>query len=231
MTISELTLGVFKDDPFAALDVAIPASDHPHPRTRIRMHILARLRAAAAQPARVLDTATIPTDLEDELPLVLLYALREGVPTEFSESPRVLQRTAFVVVHAVAAERDLPTGVPLQDVLDAFARVVELLVLNDRGPDGTFFGEQAADCSLGETDIQSDSSGERVVIHARVSVRILYQDEVAVPADTKLQVVNVNWDLAPPDGRFEAQDRIALPIAITLSGAFRLVGDMTATIG
>lgn len=207
-TLSELTLGIFDDDPFEGLAVELTPSAHPHARARIRDAAVGRLRAAALLPTRIRPMRALPTLIGD-LPAVFVYTLNESDPEVYSEGPLIYTRKLDLVVHAVSTEPVLPDGITLEDCLDAIAYVVELLLVNDRGPDGAL-SNQASRCTPGSTSVQYEDEGDRLLIHAALTFRIEYQQEFAVPVEDALELVAVDWDLGPPDEQIEAQDEIEL---------------------
>lgn len=227
-SISQLTLGVFRDDPQTALDVALARLDHPHPRAGIRRWIRDRLRAAALQPARIRVTRAIPTP-SDDLPGVFIYTLQENEPEEFSREPLVYERPLEVAIHVAIAEDQLPPDTDLDDVLDAFADVFESVLLLDHNDRGQFFGEQAAACALGSSEFTPEPAGARVIMHSRLALRVTYQRPVVRAGGVKLQIIHANWDLGPPDHRIDAEDRVLLPVHCALDARIELEAELLGT--
>lgn len=228
MSISSLTLGVFRDDPETALDAPLVEADHPHPRARIRMWIRDRLRAAALEPDRIRVTRAIPTPADD-LPMVAIYTLTEQEPEEFQRNPLTYQRPLDVALHVAVAEDQLPDGAALDDVLDAFADVFETVLLLDVDGDGLFFGRQAAGCDLGASEFIPEIAGARIILHSRLTLHVHYQRAVVRRAEPRLLSVNARWDLGPPDNRIDAEDRVLLPINGELDAFIDITADMTGT--
>lgn len=214
-TLSELTLGIFKNDPaiFDALDAAIVLSEHPHPRARIRDWVVARLKAGALLPAKIQVNRETPTALR-EAPLVLVYMLTEDDVETFDEAPLTFSRAMTLALQVIVPETALiPTGVTMDEVGDAFAYAFEALLLCDINERGLYFGAQATDCVPLRTQyaLQKDKT-ERLFLHARSEWRITYQTTPARPATNSLEVVHADWDLGPePDGVIiEAQDVVEI---------------------
>lgn len=207
--LSVLTLGVFKDDPYQALSAVLTPSDHPHPRERISDWSEKRLRAGALVPnAIVADIASnAPVG---EMPLVLVFCVGEPEPSMRSEGPRELERVCTLVIDVAVPEHQLPTGVTLRAVLNAFCRVVEIVLLNDRSSDGCL-GGLADEIELGAQTFEMERDSARVVYHARIEFRVSYADEMAVPVSDQLEVVGVQYDLAPTDAAIDAEDEIHPP--------------------
>jgi hypothetical protein len=212
-TLSELTLGIFKnaDEMFDALHAELVLSDHPHPRARVRRWIVDRLKAAALLPAKIVSNRATPTALSDA-PVVLVYLLGEEDPEPFNVSPLTYSRPATLALHAIVPELDLPEGVDLDEVADAFAYVFESMLLCDIDSHGLYFGAQAADCVPRQTEFVLEDKGERVYLHARTEWRITYQTTPASPATDPLAVVHADWDVGPtPDEQLEAEDTVSIP--------------------
>lgn len=207
--LSTLTLGVFRDSVFAALQTGLTASDHPHPRARIRDWVAQRLRAGALAPGAIREDV-VTLDIE-ELPVVNVFSVGEAEPPAPWEGPRELERVCQLVVDVGVAEKNLPGGLTLINVLDAFARVIELLLLNDRDAQLGLFGGLAHEIAGPATVIEVEEKGERLVFHARMEFRVTYPDELSVPVGNALEVVGVQWDLAPKDGAIDAEDEIHPP--------------------
>lgn len=203
--LSTLTLGIFKDDPYASLDVTLTITTHPHPRARIRDAAVKRLREAALLPANIRPHRALATMLHD-LPAVFVYTLSEGDPEEYSEGPLVLARALDLAVHVVVTQPPAD-GPSLEDALDAITRVVEIVLGNDRDQHGAL-SAQAAVCRIGTTTIKYEHEGERLLVHAGLTFRVTYQDEFGVPVGDALEKIHVDWDLAPPDEQIEAEDEI-----------------------
>lgn len=231
-TLSELTLGVFADDPYAALDVHLELSEHPHPRARIRDWVVKRLRAAALEPDRISVSRAAPVMLIG-VPSVLVYLLREAPAENFTEAPLVYARPLELALHVVIAEKaSLPVGASLDDIIDGFCEVFESLMLCDVDDHGLYFGRQAVSCDLGETVIEPENDGERIFMHVRTTFAIGYQREVGRPASTPLRLIHGDWDLAAPiDGRIDAVDVVYLPVASALAGIVHVRGDFAGTVG
>lgn len=228
-TISELTLGIFQDDPYTALDVALTLTDHPHARARIRDAAVKRLRAAALAPDRIVSSRPTPTAMAD-LPKVFVYTLNESDPDEFSDGPVVVERKLELAVHLIIAEEELG-DISLEDALDGLAHVAEILLVNDTDDRRRALSGQASACVLGGTTIAFSDEGERTLIQAGITFRVAYKDEFAVPVGDQLEVVGVDWDLAGRDGVLEAQDLIRPPRIGTLRGTVSVHGDFQGTHG
>jgi hypothetical protein len=219
-TLSELTLGIFRDDAVSAgLAAAITPSTHPHPRARIRSWVRARLQAGALTPARIVATRGTPTAMAG-VPAVFLYTLTEREPDRFTaEMAGTLNRGIELACHIVVPEDGIPIGAGLDDVLDAFAYVIERLVLLDsavRGnalgaPPYQFFGGDGQSCELGGTSIELEDSGDRLLHHARIAFAVQYQDALETADElSDLELVAAEWDLAPPDAQLDAADDIEI---------------------
>lgn len=207
LTLEELTLGVFSSDLYAALEVDIADFDHPHPRARIRDAVVQRLRAATTEGESGRVQGELATALElESLPMVLVYTPTETEPKEHGEGPREIARSCSVAVDVAVSEKALG-GIPICDVLDAFGRCVELLLLNDRSTSGCLSG-RGDEITMGAQALEIETAAERQVFHLRMGFLVTYVDELAVPVTTELEQVNVQYDLAPPDGVIDAEDEI-----------------------
>lgn len=228
-TLSELTLGIFGNDPFAALQSELALTEHPQQRTRIRDAAVKRLRAAALLPSAIRAMRPTPTAL-GALPAVFVYTLQEAAPEPYADGPLVLTRRLTLAVYVVVADVGLPEGADLDDALDAIAYVVEAILCNDRNDRGALSG-QASRCSLGSTDIKHEDEGERLVGHLGLAFDVEYQQEFAVPVEDLLEQIDVDYDLAKPprDGVIEAQDSIRLPRTATLRASIPVVARLTGT--
>ena len=227
--LSTLTLGVFGNDPFAALEVELVAYDHPHPRARIRRWVRDRLRAAALEPNRIEVTRGSPTML-DEVPVVYVYTLQENPPELAQGAPPRNRRKGDVAIHVIVAEDNLPADVGIDDSLDAFLRVCELVILNDYTARG-MLGDLCEMVELGATTIQTEDDGERLFIHARLELLVTYPDEWSTPQSGELARIHTDWDLGPPDGVIDARDIYFKPANGELSGTLGLVADFAGTVG
>lgn len=211
-TISELTLGVFPNDPYAPLLLGPPlaVSTHPNPRARIRAWALARLRQAAAQPTRILVNRARFAGMT-ALPALLLYTLQEDDPIEDQSSPRLFEHTLQLAVQSVIAPATaLPTGVALDDVVDALDHVSLTVLLSAWGPPGAF-GGQARAVVPGPLAIEYEDEGERPLLHARRVLTVTYLEGYEVADLRELELANVKYDLGPePDGQIEAEDAISI---------------------
>ena len=206
-TLSELTLGVFSDDPYAALDAEIELSEHPHPRARIRHWVHQRLRAAAEIPAKV--EMNRPTTMAlRKAPCVLVYLLSEEAPVERDQSDLRYEHTFTLGISSLVTLNQIPEGATIDDVGDAFAHVFGAVLLNDRDDDGVFFGAQASACDQGRTVLDFEPDGERVLLHVLNEFAVSYQTTPGRPPLGPLELIHADWDLAPPDEQIEATDEI-----------------------
>lgn len=208
MALSDLTLGVFADDPFAALDATITPSTHPNPRARLRHWITQRLKAAALLPDKVQMNRPTPNLLRSS-PVVLVYLLSEEPPGEpFILEPRTYEHPFTLGVQTIVARAGLPDGVTIDDVNDAFAFACHSVLLCDRGSNGLFFGGEATKCEPGRTMFDLENDGERVYQGMLMEFEISYQTSPGRPALGPLEVIHAEWDIAPTDGHIDAVDEV-----------------------
>lgn len=208
MSLSQLTLGIFKDEAtlYDALDAALVLSTHPHPRARVRKWIYDRLRAAALVPAKIILSPPTPQALKN-IPAVFVYTLNEEDPSRFDVSPLKYDRPLNLVLEAAIPQRDLPGGVSLDDVADAFAFAFEQMLLLDVDDKGLYFGKQVRSCEPGPTQHTLEASGELVFLSAITRWEVIYQSTPTRPATNKLETVHADYDVGPgPDQQLEAED-------------------------
>lgn len=229
-TLSQLTLGIFADDPYAALDVELVPSEHPHARARIRDAVVQRLRAAALLPDVIKPMRATPIALRN-VPAIFVYTLQESEAEVYAEGPLIVTRDMDLAVHIALSDAGLPEGVLLEDALDALAAVVEVVLCNDRSHLGALSGE-AARCVIGATAISIDPDGERLLAQAGLTFRVSYQQDFAVPVEHALEQVHIDWDLSRPprDGVIDARDRVLTPRTAVMRGAIRVTGRFVGTV-
>lgn len=210
MALSDLTLGIFADDPWAALDADLVLLDHPSTRARVADWIVQRLRAAALLPERIQFNRFTPTALR-EAPLVLVYGLREAEPEKFAEAPLTYDRALTIALHVVLPERGIPDGQTFETIAAAFGYVFDQVLLLDIDSDGLFFGQQARDCQPGRVEYALETEGDEQFLAAISEYVVTYQQTPARPAETPLELVHADWDLGPePDEQIEAVDEVEI---------------------
>lgn len=149
---------------------------------------------------RVFPSRVVPLFSKVELPCILVYTNDEPVE-EFNSAPRRNKRTIRLAVEIVCTMAD-----NIDDALDdACEQVENLLMRND-----TLNGK-ASDVRLTNTEIVTLPDGDKPIGAAKLSFDVEYYETVNLDPTDPLITGNVGWDLAQPDGKIEAEDKINFP--------------------
>lgn len=140
-----------------------------------------------------------------QMPAILVYTKSESSAL-FNESPREFQRDLTVAVDLVMEGESEDA---LDDQLDDWAEQVERAIFLEET-----FGGVCSDTLLGETEMDVDTEGEKPVGAVRMSLTMPYYSRL--PEDLtkdldELSEINAKMDLAPKDGKIEAEDKVTLP--------------------
>jgi hypothetical protein len=179
-------------------------------RQDIRKSVAALLKNRTAAGDRVVSMR--PTQWwRPNLPSLAVYSLSESV-SESSISPREYRRELRLAIQATVQENRNPAnGAILEtvdDVIDAIAAEVEAVIL----PNPTL-GGTASDSTLSEVVIKVADEGEVPFAAIFWTLTATYFEKVPeVDAATlpPARLVVTSYDLDPPDGNLEAQDRTTL---------------------
>lgn len=168
-----------------------------HVRTLIRRYVVARLREAAeAAQGRVFSSRIAPLR-KATLPCLVVWTRNEKAEI-YNTAPRSLERACELVVDVYAALNET-----LDEVLDQMAKRVEWLVHRDESQGGL-----AKSTVLTSTETGLAREGQKVFGRAGLIFTVKYElptEEDVLPV---FKGMNVQWDLAPTDGRIDAEDRL-----------------------
>jgi hypothetical protein len=176
----------------------------PHPRARIR-HVVADCLLGKTQAGdRVYPMRYQPLKGEELMPLIYVDTM-----SETAERPRVsgfygYEQYVNLTVEIAAIVRVQPDW---PDALDDVCLTIQSLM-----PDPFNDVEGLQEFTYTGTAIEWQKEGETPLAIAVLSYTAKYtlQDLSAVAADelANLEIVDINYDLAPADGRIDAHDQI-----------------------
>ncbi|WP_251976718.1 hypothetical protein [Salinicola avicenniae] len=173
-----------------------------HPRQQIRDEIVTAITGNTDARLNVWASRALPVwngsqGLRAVMPAILIYTRSEQAEI-FNEAPREYRRVLQIGVqlHVLGAENT-------DDRLDALAAQVETQLLHDETLNGT-----CSDLRLFDSEFTFTDDGEHEMGAARLTFEATYFDEIDKRVEDTLQTLGVRWDLARPDGNYEAEDRI-----------------------
>lgn len=183
------TRGLFADD-----------EGRLHPRTLIRRHVVAALRAEAGALAGQVHPSRVLPLRRSRLPAVLVYANKDSVVGSRDDSVRIHVREVELVVEIVAA-----AAADLDEILDSHALAVERIVQSEETQGGN-----AEDTVLADTKLAFVQEGETLFGSCQITFKITYAKPAHEDIEPNLALAGVRWDVGPePDSRIDAEDRIA----------------------
>lgn len=172
-----------------------------HPRTEIRKHITAAIQFETAVDGRVYANPIAPVDgerLAEVGPEIHVYTGDDPVAPE--KTAAQIYRQHLEVFVEIAASSKLPDQ---QDVLDAIALAVQLIVVRDETQGG-----HAAETEFMGTTFDQSGEGKVPFAALRLTFRVGYDWSAVDLVGDALKRIGADWDLPTPDGTPEAQDEV-----------------------